>query len=195
MKSFKTKGFNIVIAVFDKNRKPFSKQNLTLRSDPMDAKTDGNGFVAYNDVAPGTHTLSYSADGKEYSQTIIVDNNVQTGEDGVQTAPTQNFSATLDVVPAKSIAPLAGTIGLILVLLIAAAYWYVKIRPKFADRRLAAQYVSGASAGNAVVGRVQSPDKPQDDTLLSKLSRVHAPNQAAPGTIVAPKPEDTERKG
>jgi hypothetical protein len=49
-----------------------SNHDVQLFSDPISATTDENGYVTFNDVTPGTHTLVFDIDGLTLRQSVNV---------------------------------------------------------------------------------------------------------------------------
>jgi hypothetical protein len=101
VQTFKTKGFTLKMRILGKNNKPLSKQKVVLRSEPMEATTDANGNVTFEDVAAGKHHIEHEQKGKVYSQALAVLNEIK-DVDGVQTADVQNISVIYDDLEVKN---------------------------------------------------------------------------------------------
>jgi hypothetical protein len=99
--SFKLKGLQLKVGVFDKNQKPLRNATVTLHSTPLTVKTDNKGYALLTDVTPGLHHLSYVSGGKIYSQEIQAVNNITT-KAGTQGAPTQNFAVVYSFAQSSS---------------------------------------------------------------------------------------------
>lgn len=96
LESFTTKGLVIAVTVYDKSHHPLKNQTIVLHSLAQSAKTNNDGVAQFPNVAPGEHHIIYAKGGKNYSQPLTVQNNVQS-VNGVQSAPIQNLAVVLPV--------------------------------------------------------------------------------------------------
>jgi hypothetical protein len=128
VESFKTKGFTLKVTVLDNKYQPLSNKTVTLHSTPMTAKTDGNGVATFTNVAPGSHSLIYSApNSKLYQHDIYVENNV-TSSGAIQTADPQTAAIILTGLASASSSNGLRTILSVLVALIGlACLWLLVI--------------------------------------------------------------------
>lgn len=130
IKSFKTKGFTVIITIVDKRQQPLVNQQVTLRSDPITVKTDTSGRAVFTDIAPGTHTLTYRAQGKDYEQPVEIDNTITTDGDGRQTAVDQHISVIMPLEASRSyVLAVVGGVS-VLAIGISIICWYRFIRPR-----------------------------------------------------------------
>jgi hypothetical protein len=68
----RTKGIDYVVKITDSLGNVLSNHDVQLFSDPISATTDENGYVTFNDVTPGTHTLVFDIDGLTLRQSVNV---------------------------------------------------------------------------------------------------------------------------
>lgn len=208
VQSFKTKGFDIKVAVFDKNRRPLAGKKVTLHSDPLTAVTDKEGYAVFKDVAPGDHTVAYEQNGKTLSQPIRVEAAVVTAKSGEQTASVQNFAVVYDV-QAMSMLPIVVTVSLLLVVAVA-AYLFMRrstssrvprhqvILPEMHsdDTSTVSPTVAPPLAAMPTnVGVVQQPQAPPPP-VQGRVTVFDVPgqNQAHPGQVVSPSPDGTSEE-
>lgn len=185
VQTFKTKGLDIEVGVYDKNHKPIKKQTVTLHSEPMTTKTDDNGIATFKNVAPGEHSVTYTAGGKEYTSELYVANNVKT-VNGAQTAPVQNLSVVYDLEQQGGWAPAPWTIGLLVLLVVAGGGFYVyRQRKPFAAVNSPVASTIVTSSGN--------PATPQDGEV-KPVSSVPYPSAPQPGSTVAPQDGETRKE-
>lgn len=192
--TFSTKGITVKIGVFDKKHHPFKHKKVSLHSTQQDGTTDSEGFVTFNGVAPGTHTLTYADNGKTYSQALVVDDNIQL-VGGVQEADPQSFSVVYNIEQSPAV-PYA-TIGIVLAGLLAVLVLAVVIK----KRRSGGIYYGGgggmSSGGDPAYGQVtvgganahqQYPESnypPNGPSLTDRLDSIPPPQQNTPGTVIS----------
>jgi hypothetical protein len=102
VKSFKTKGFTVSVAVLDGKDKPLANQIVYLHTAPVKGETNSKGIATFYNVPSGVHHLDYSSNGKSYSQLVYVSNEMTTLTNGTQTTPIQNQSVILTGLVAKT---------------------------------------------------------------------------------------------
>lgn len=186
--SFKTKGYTVEVTALDKNNKPLKNRTLTMRSDPLEGKTDKNGKVVFSDASPGKHSVEYEAGGKTYVRDILVDNSGITDVKGVQTATPQAFAIIYDDLEESAISG-AAVWALVGTLVLVAGIVIVSILGKNSGggplgglkRRFAKQEVmiTGGGAGDSSNAVHQAG--PNAD-----IFQVEAPKQEAPGSLITP---------
>lgn len=193
VESFKTKGYKIKMYLVDKYEKPLRNKKVVLRSDPIEAKTDENGSVDFEDVAPGNHTVEYEQGGKKYSQAVTITGQpIKTTQDGVQAADVilqQAVFKELAVVENRPSLLLPASIAAMVALIAAGAFVLVKRRQRFVPN-----WPGGHSAGPTQTGSVGTPPAtPQDPTgnLVDKVSGLQKPD---PGSIVSPNQNDKDKQ-
>jgi hypothetical protein len=191
VQNFKTRGYRVTFFVGGKNERRLARRKVTLHSEPMTAKTDANGYVTFDNVAPGNHQLEFEDSGQKHVKAVTVEDSViQYGKDGSQTAKPINQSVIFDnvqvadttaspiLLPASLAAAVALAIGA-----------FVVIRRR--GQTLSWQHTDlddsiqqPPSAGTAANGPISRDDL---------ISRVPGLNKPDPGTVVAPNQHDKDK--
>ncbi len=173
--SFTTKGLDISVTVLDKNKKPVANQDITFHSDPVTVKSDDKGVASFTGVQPGTHTVVYNQDGKDYVQTIEVTNNVS-GSGSSQTAPVQNFDLTYSDLVVKGG---GSSMWIIIVIVVVALVVAVLILKKIMSGRS----TGGMLGGGGGKGGLKFEEPTSSTGAGDGIQIVANPD---PGTVVAP---------
>lgn len=184
--NFSTKGVSIAVTVYDKNHHVIAGQTVTLHSQAYSQKTNNRGVATFTNVTPGQHELSYTVNGKTYTQPLAVKNNIAT-KNGQQTAPLQTASITFPIVQTSHNSMIVWAI-VIAVLLIIIIFVIVASRRRhgvFGDAQ------ASAAAGAVVGGSSPQPPTSAADTsgaqdLSDRLGKVQGPEQSSPGSTVTP---------
>ncbi len=190
VETFKTKGYKVIFYVGGRNEQRLAHKKVTLHSEPMTAETDENGYVTFDNVAPGNHRLEYTQSGQTYSKPVSVsDQQIKYSPDGSQTAETaETYSVIFNnlavsdnqtspiILPASVAAAIALAMGAFIVL---------RRRARIPAWQTSASENQSGQTG--VAGTVNAP--PSGD-LINRISGVRKPG---PGTIVAP--NNNEDKG
>lgn len=74
-KSFTTRGFKLRLWLKDKNGNPFRRHKVELHSQVREAETDDDGYVTFEDVAPGQHEVKLQNGGEVLAQEVVVEDN------------------------------------------------------------------------------------------------------------------------
>lgn len=197
---FTTKGLKITVGVFDKNHMPLRGQEVTLHSTPQTAKTDGQGFATFDNVAPGTHHVIYTAGKQTYDEPVAVADNVQT-KNGAQTATTQNFSVVYGF--EQSGLQIAGWVWALIAVVILgllgllAQTGRLGVSLQLRRGRPGAPLVSQPVVVNGISrGTMPAPahSEPSGSKLVDeRLGAIPAPDRPQPGSTIAPRPETPEQ--
>lgn len=62
----------IKFGIFDRNQKPLVKKEVTLHSDPQTATTDEEGYVTFENVPVGTHSIEYNDGKTTHAKTVVL---------------------------------------------------------------------------------------------------------------------------
>jgi hypothetical protein len=122
--SFRTKGFNLRFVLKDKFGHLLRRHAVTLHSDPMTATTDNDGVVTFEGVTPGQHELILTDNNKSYTQSVVVEDNLNTPEtkpsptttaatSTPEVAALQTFALTIPVALANSTKSTTKNTGLV----------------------------------------------------------------------------------
>jgi len=98
--TFQTQGYKVTVILKDKMGKPIKKTPVQLFSDPKEGKTDKDGKVTFENIAPGVHTLKLSIDGKQFEEFVTVSDNLNSDKQAVEAISNiaaQEFPITLAV--------------------------------------------------------------------------------------------------
>lgn len=95
VKSVKLKGLDVKAALIDNALKPIKNQKVTVQPLGLEAKSDGNGYVLIEGLAPGDYTIEFAVADTTYAQHLNVASNVQT-EDGQEVAGVQTAALVYD---------------------------------------------------------------------------------------------------
>lgn len=74
-KSFTTRGFKLRLWLKDKNGNPFRRHKVALHSQVREAETDDDGYVTFEDIAPGQHEVKLQNGEEVLSQEVVVEDN------------------------------------------------------------------------------------------------------------------------
>ncbi len=74
-KSFTTRGFKLRLWLKDKNGNPFRRHKVELHSQVREAETDDDGYVTFEDIAPGQHEVKLQNGEEVLSQEVVVEDN------------------------------------------------------------------------------------------------------------------------
>jgi len=193
VESFTTKGLTISVGVFDKNHQPLKHKQVTLHSNPATATTDDKGYAVFSNVIPGDHHVSYSDGKQSYQQAVAVLNNVTT-KDGVQVAPTQNFSVVYGITQSSNSVAVPASVAAVLVLA-AGVGVFLFLRNKKPGQPLL-RSASAVVTAPVVSDSTPAPTMPVQDPVEAQptadpLSQAAAPPSPQPGSMIAPK-DDAE---
>lgn len=196
VRSMTTKGLTVTIGVFDQNHQPLRNQEVTIHSKANTRKTNQNGFVTFTDVVPGKHTLSYQQDGKNYSQSLLVANNVET-DSGHQSAKAQSFAVVYGFTQPSSwlSQTVIGLIVLIIVVIIAVLVIRHGRRGQFGGPSPLA-YSPITANGQTFVPAGNDASHKEDASLDDRLSNIPTPAAMTPGTVVtSQEPTQDDNRG
>ncbi|TAH34066.1 hypothetical protein EYC59_03655 [Candidatus Saccharibacteria bacterium] len=188
--TIKLKGIPVKVTILDAKGNPIAGKQVTLHSTPQTVKTDDKGNASFTDVAPGTHEVVYTVDGKDYKKQIQVTNNIAT-VDGTQTAELQSFSVTYELT--QTAVPWAryGLYLVVLLILAAVIYFFINRQRRLSGLPLAtqgSQIVIGGDSGSSSDGKSDLHGGPDHSSQLKDIPSPSLPN---PGSTIAP--QDDER--
>jgi hypothetical protein len=196
VQTFKTKGLQVTLTVFDKNHKPLKNKTVTLHSDPLTGKTDDKGNVTFADVPLGNHSVVYTAGKTNYTKEITVLNNVTT-EGETQKAEAQTFSIVYGFAE-SSLNMLWVWLGVIVVVAAVLGLLARSGRLGFAMQMRSHDYAAPLSAPVVVGGNDSSPHQVGPESTTSNqqqvsvqehLDAIPGPSAPSPGSTVAPRDE------
>ncbi|MGH9857627.1 MAG: hypothetical protein ACRD4B_07275, partial [Acidobacteriota bacterium] len=185
----KTEGYTVTVSVLGKNDEPIKNQDVTLHSEPMNAKTDDSGMVTFEDVSPGLHKLEYEQDGEKYSQDIeVLDNVVITSAS--ETAAPQTFAVVYDTVDATPL-PVGVILSLVLVLAVLGGGFVLyrsgkltAITDRF-NRRGPGGTPGEGPTGIVLGGHDGGSAKPSSE-LDDNLNKIPGQKPVDPGSVISP---------
>lgn len=125
VQSFTAKGMTVNVGVYDSKHQPLANTPVTLHSTPYQTTTNSQGSATFNNVAPGSHTISFSEGGKTYTHPLTVANNITTVADGSQSAAPQNLAVVYTAYTATGGFPVVLTVVLVLILIAVIAVLYI----------------------------------------------------------------------
>ncbi len=95
--SFVTKGYRFRAFVVDKKGNPIKGILVWLNSETRTSSTDENGVAEFDNVAPGSHTVSFSYEGEEYSQPVDVKDTLGIDDENSEVDPDTNSGDAQDI--------------------------------------------------------------------------------------------------
>ncbi|HEX7484013.1 MAG TPA: cohesin domain-containing protein [Candidatus Saccharimonadales bacterium] len=142
----KTKGVVVTVLLLDKNRNPISGQTASI--DDQEAKSSKDGYVTFNNLAPGEHQVVLKDGGKKRKQPFVILANITTTA-GRQSTPDQNiFVVYDDYVPVGLIGvlPYVGG-GLVLLTVVGAGVMYWRRNGGFLKHKTTTVPIEGLIVG------------------------------------------------
>lgn len=181
--SFTTKGLTAKVGFFDKHNKPLANKKVSIHSTPQTATTDAKGYATFNDLAPGSHTVSYTAGGKTYSRPLTLQSNIQT-VGSTQVAEPQSFSIVFDFAQANGLLSPLG-LGLLAVAAIAIVGTALYLRKRSEGLGGLGDYIP--TLNPVTVGGATNAATPiqTNEELSKRLESTPMPQSTVPGTVIS----------
>ncbi len=149
VQSFTAKGVTVNVGLYDSKHHPLANMPVTLHSTPYQSTTNSQGTATFNNVAPGSHTISFSQGGKTYTHPLTVANNITTAADGSQSATPQNLAVVYTAYTASSGFPVILTVVLVLVFIaVAVAIYFFRGKLPFNFGPLGRAFSSSTAGGD-----------------------------------------------
>lgn len=136
IETFRAKGFRVRMRVLDASGKPLAKKKAVLYSEPIESETDDEGYVTFEDVHAGEHTLKVQADDNtEIEQSVAVTDN-RTFVEGNLVIPVQEQEVVFGYTTSSS-APLLQVLGAIGLIAVCSVAGFIVIRARAQKQRVA----------------------------------------------------------
>jgi hypothetical protein len=206
---FKTKGYRLRIKVTSTSGTAISYTDVTIHSDPQTAKTDKDGYVTFEDVAPGQHSVEVGNGSTKITQSVVVEDSRQSSST-VPTTPealaeiTKQESATLEAQTYKLSVPITvafagakpATKLLPLLLIPVAVIAFIIILKAKRRSSLVTMTTSDPAepkdptSDNTSAKTAKVPDSPSLEETLNALHTI----MPKPSTVINPKKQNTANK-
>ena len=187
IQTLKTKGYGLRVLVLGKDNAPLRNKSITIHSEPQTGKTDGDGAVVFNELAPGTHEVRYQDGDSTYKANVVVDDIAKTSTLGAQTAPVQNATVVFGEASSGPSPALLAWLSVAMVVVVA-------IVAGILFRGRIAELIASRTNKTAPIP-VTTQEQVRNDSswpFSDKTTKVFTPNQSTPDTTQAPKPEVTQ---